>query len=279
MNFSSGGLDNYVQNIHRSRATNVAVIDPSSSRPKRIRKRKRFYIEESESDVRPKRIRRKRVQPILTDAEIEQQFGERLSPTIKSEQNEEIPQIAVETQSTPQTPVEKARAKLVNALERRRKWLSRKGFMSLRLGGHGPDTFLLKIRSRESKMIEIELAIYGTADWHSSRAKILSKIEEVKLMISIKFSNIHFHLQALRGLRVSWTKIDIRVEDFDVQICTSPQAASLTPPSSITNTSSSWFLKVLSESGPLIVHIHDRQRPHQRNLIKCSCPQCSPSSE
>jgi len=28
-------------------------------------------------------------------------------------------------------------------------------------------------------MIEIELAIYGTADWHSHRTKILSKIEEV----------------------------------------------------------------------------------------------------
>lgn len=54
------------------------------------------------------------------------------------------------------------------------------------LGGHGPDTFLLKIRSRESKMIEIELAIYGTADWHSSRAKILSKIEEVRSIISME---------------------------------------------------------------------------------------------
>ena len=28
-------------------------------------------------------------------------------------------------------------------------------------------------------MIEVELAIYGTADWHSQRGKILSKIEEV----------------------------------------------------------------------------------------------------
>ena len=55
------------------------------------------------------------------------------------------------------------------------------------LGGHGPDTFLLKIRSRESKMIEIELAIYGTADWHSSRAKILAKIEEVKSISSMSY--------------------------------------------------------------------------------------------
>ncbi len=55
------------------------------------------------------------------------------------------------------------------------------------LGGHGPDTFLLKIRSRESKMIEIELAIYGTADWYSHRTKILSKIEEVNSTIEINF--------------------------------------------------------------------------------------------
>jgi hypothetical protein len=88
-----------------------------------------------------------------------------------------------------------------------------------------------------------------------------------------------FYLQALRGLRVSWTKIDIRVDDFDVQICTSPQTASLTAPSSITNGNSSWFLKALSESGPLIVHIHDRRRPYQRNLIKCPCSQCSSLSE
>lgn len=47
-------------------------------------------------------------------------------------------------------------------------------------GGHGPDTFLLKIRSRENKMVEVQLAIYGTADWHSHRTKILAKIEEVK---------------------------------------------------------------------------------------------------
>ncbi len=131
------------------------------------------------------------------------------------------------------------------------------------LGGHGPDTFLLKIRSRESKMIEVELAIYSTTDWYTHRTKILSKIEE-----------------ALRSLRVSWTKIDIRVDDFDVQICTSPQASSVTPPSSSsTNTNSSWFLKALSESGPLIVHIHDRRYPHQRTFIKCPCPQCSLSND
>jgi hypothetical protein len=46
-------------------------------------------------------------------------------------------------------------------------------------GGHGPDTYLLKIRSRENKMIEVQLAIYGTADWYSQRTKILAKIEEV----------------------------------------------------------------------------------------------------
>jgi hypothetical protein len=34
-------------------------------------------------------------------------------------------------------------------------------------------------------MIEIELAIYGTADWHSHRAKVLSKIEEVYLKTKI----------------------------------------------------------------------------------------------
>jgi hypothetical protein len=107
----------------------VSIADPSSSlsssRPKRIRKRKRLYIEESEPIVRPKRIRKKRVQPLLTDAEIEQQFGERLSPTIKTEQNDndnddETPSIVVETESIPQTPTEKARAKLTNALTRRR---------------------------------------------------------------------------------------------------------------------------------------------------------------
>jgi hypothetical protein len=48
------------------------------------------------------------------------------------------------------------------------------------LGGHEPDTYLIKIRSREHKIIEVQLAIYGTADWHSQRTKILAKIEEVR---------------------------------------------------------------------------------------------------
>lgn len=186
MSFSPGGLDNFVQNIHRSHPTNVSISDPpSSSRPKRIRKRKQFFLEESESTVRPKRIRKKRVQPTLTDAEIEQQFGERLSPVIKSEENEEIPSMLISTESILQTPMEKARAKLINALERKRN--ERKyDTQSMCLGGHGPDTFLLKIRSRESKMIEIQLAIYGTADWHGARAKVLAKIEEVRSITSIK---------------------------------------------------------------------------------------------
>ncbi|UJR36179.1 hypothetical protein I4U23_028913 [Adineta vaga] len=257
----SGVLDNYVQNIHllRQPSTNEDSNSLVSSRPKRIRKRKKFYIEESESLPRLKKvktpIRKKRsstqisstVQ--LTDAEIEKQFGERL-PVFKSEHDDETQQlinsrIVIEFQpvsSTPQTLMEKARAKLTLALGR----------------GHDPDTYLLKIRSREHKIIEVQLAIYGTADWHAQRTKILTKIEE-----------------ALRGLRVSWTKIDIVVEDFDIQISTSSQTASITPPSSISNMNSSWFLKALSESGPLIVHIHDRRYPQQRLLIKCSCPECS----
>ncbi|CAF1579555.1 unnamed protein product [Adineta ricciae] len=243
----SGRLDNYVQNIHRACSTNVSISDSVSSRPKRIRKRKRLYIEESEAAVKPKRLRKKRAQmnppsTLLTDAEIEQQFGERLSPTVKSECNDESRTDVLELEPIFQTPIEKARAKLKNALER----------------GRAPDTFLLKIRSRESKMIEVELAIYSTADWHAHRAKVLAKIEE-----------------ALRGLRVSWTKIDIRVDDYDVQICTSPQAALATPPVTISNSNSSWFLKALSECGPLIVHIHDRRYPHQRHLTKCICSQCS----
>jgi hypothetical protein len=99
------------------------------SRPKRIRKRKRLYIEESESIVKPKTIRKKRPEininpPLLTDAEIEQQFGERLSPAIKSEYNDEIQQdvnsqVVIQIESVPQTPIEKARAKLTNALGRK----------------------------------------------------------------------------------------------------------------------------------------------------------------
>ena len=142
-------------------------------------------------------------------------------------------------------------------------------------GGHGPDTFLLKIRSRDNKIFEIELAIYGTADWHSHRSKILSKIEEVNLESQLEFLFSYISFKALRGLRVSWTKIDIRVDHFDVEICTSFQTTFLTSSSSTTNTNSSWFLKTLSEYGPLIVHVHDRRYPYQRNFIKCSCPQCS----
>jgi hypothetical protein len=178
-------LDNYVQNIHRSCSTNVSISDPSTSRPKRIRKRKRLYIEETESIIKPKRIRKKpsHINPtptLFTDAEIEQQFGERLSPTIKSEYSDEIQQsFIIETEPIPQTPIEKARAKLTNALGRKLRCSSKSWKEYVSLGGHGPDTFLLKIRSRESKMIEVELAIYGTADWYSHRTKILTKIEEV----------------------------------------------------------------------------------------------------
>lgn len=48
----------------------------------------------------------------------------------------------------------------------------------------------------------------------------------------------------------------------------------IAPPTSSTSTNTSWFLKALSESGPLIVHIHDRKHPQQRTFIKCPCPQC-----
>jgi hypothetical protein len=256
----SGDLDNYVQNIHLLHQSSVP------SRPKRIRKRKKFFSEESELASRPKKLkpslRKKRPSPPpvprqtsstvqFTDAEIEQQFGERL-PLVKSEHEDDVQptvnsRVIIEFEPvihSPQTPIEKARAKLTTALGR----------------GHDPDTYLLKIRSREHKLIEVQLAIYSTADWYSHRTKILSKIEE-----------------ALRGLRVSWTKIDIRVDDFDIQISTSSQTLTVSPPSSISNGNSSWFLKVLSESGPLIVHIHDRRYPQQRLLIKCSCPECSPA--
>ena len=84
-----------------------------------------MYIEETETIIKPKRIRKKRshINPtpaLLTDAEIELQFGERLSPTIKSEQNDEIQEdFIIETEPIPQTPIEKARAKLTNALGRK----------------------------------------------------------------------------------------------------------------------------------------------------------------
>ena len=137
---SSGGLDHYVQNIHLlHQSPDPEPSDPTiSSRPKRIRKRKKLYIEESEIVTRPKKvktpIRKKRSAPplsqvpstlLLTDAEIEQQFGERL-PTVKSEQDDDTQQIAssqivieYEPVSNPNlTPLEKARAKLLTALGR-----------------------------------------------------------------------------------------------------------------------------------------------------------------
>ncbi|CAF3880529.1 unnamed protein product [Rotaria sp. Silwood2] len=264
----SGDLDQYVQNIHLLHQSSNTEESNSmvTSRPKRIRKRKKFYIEESELITRPKKvktpIRKKHPPPAtsqvsstlhLTDAEIEQQFGERL-PTIKTEHDDDNTQQIVNSQiviefepvtHSTQTPLEKARAKLLAALER----------------GHDPDTYLLKIRSREHQIIEVQLAIYSTADWHPHRTKILAKIEE-----------------ALRGLRVNWTKIDIIVDNFDIQISTSPQIATICPPTNMSNTNSSWFLKTLSESGPIIIHIHDRQHPQQRFLIKCSCPECSSTS-
>ncbi len=118
--FSSNDLDNYVQNIH------LLHHPPSiSSRPKRIRKRKKFYIEESELPSRPKKlktpIRKKNPPPAqiaLTDAEIEQQFGERL-PIIKSEHDDDNNRVVMEFEPVPQTPIEKARASLTTALGRK----------------------------------------------------------------------------------------------------------------------------------------------------------------
>ncbi|CAF3545256.1 unnamed protein product [Rotaria sordida] len=266
----SDDLDHYVQNIHLLHKTSSVEESNSmiSSRPKRIRKRKKLYIEESELITRSKKVKtpiRKKRPPLptsqisstlhLTDAEIEQQFGERL-PIIKPEHDDNDndtqqivnSQIVFEFESvtnSTQTPLEKARAKLLSALER----------------GHDPDTYLLKIRSREHQIIEVQLAIYSTTDWHPHRTKILAKIEE-----------------ALRGLRVNWTKIDIHVDNFDIQISTASQVATICPPTNISNTTSSWFLKALSQSGPIIIHIHNRRYPQQRFLIKCSCPECSPIS-
>ncbi|CAF3400940.1 unnamed protein product [Rotaria sp. Silwood1] len=262
----SDDLDRYVQNIHLLHQSSNTEESNSilSSRPKRIRKRKQLYIEESELITKSKKVktptRKKRALPStsqisstlhLTDAEIEQQFGERL-PTIKTENDDDNDtqqiinsQIIIEFEPITQTPLQKARAKLLAALGR----------------GHDPDTYSLKIRSREHQIIEVQLAIYSTADWHPHRTKILAKIEE-----------------ALRGLRVNWTKIDIHVDHFDIQISTSSQISTMCPPTNISNTNSSWFLKTLSESGPIIIHIHDRRHPQQRFLIKCSCPECSPTS-
>ncbi len=141
--FSSGDLDNYVQNIHllhQSSTTN----SQTSSRPKRIRKRKKFFSEEGELTNRPKKLKsslRKKLPPPpppfqtpsalqLTDAEIEQQFGERL-PVIKSEHDDDIQptvnsRVIIEFEPvphSPQTPIEKARAKLTTALGRKRRFL------------------------------------------------------------------------------------------------------------------------------------------------------------
>jgi hypothetical protein len=190
-------LDNYVQNIHLLHQSSVP------SRPKRIRKRKKFFSEESELASRPKKLkpslRKKRPSPPpaprqtsstvqFTDAEIEQQFGERL-PLIKSEHEDDVQstvnsRVIIEFEPvihSPQTPIEKARAKLTTALGRKRRLLIESIYIYIVcvLGGHDPDTYLLKIRSREHKLIEVQLAIYSTADWYSHRTKILSKIEEV----------------------------------------------------------------------------------------------------
>ncbi|CAF5220185.1 unnamed protein product, partial [Rotaria magnacalcarata] len=123
---SSNHLDDYVQNIHRSCSTNVSISDSPLLRPKRIRKRKKLYIEESESLIRPKRIRKKPTQTnltpaLLTDGEIEQQFGECLPSTVKLENNDENEQnfnkqISIEPQVISAAPIELARAKLINAL-------------------------------------------------------------------------------------------------------------------------------------------------------------------
>jgi hypothetical protein len=128
---SPGGLDNYVQNIHQSCLTNVSISNSTPSRPKRIRKRKKIFNEETELIIKPKRIRKKHIQTninptLLTDAEIEQQFGERLPPVVIKSEHDPIQaivdsRIIIEIESVPQTPIEKARAKLTNALERKKR--------------------------------------------------------------------------------------------------------------------------------------------------------------
>lgn len=125
VSLSTGCLDDFVQNIH------LSINEPVSTRPKRIRKRKKYYIEESES-IAPRRRNRKKTAPptrILTDAEIEQQFGERLSPTMKTETVEENSsrilanqRMIIEIEPINQTPIERARAKLIKAL---RRWLKK----------------------------------------------------------------------------------------------------------------------------------------------------------
>jgi hypothetical protein len=86
-------------------------------------------MEDSETVARTKKLRKKApqtnvVSTLLTDAEIEQQFGERLSPTVKTEHDEDIQstinsRVIVEIERLPRTPIERAREKLTKALERR----------------------------------------------------------------------------------------------------------------------------------------------------------------
>ncbi|CAF2397608.1 unnamed protein product [Rotaria sp. Silwood2] len=110
----SDDLDNYVRNIYRSCSTTVFISNSSTSHPKRIRKRKRLYTEETESIIKPKRSHRNPSPILLTDTEREQQFGERLSPTIKSEHNDEIQKtFIIETESISQKPIERARTKFL----------------------------------------------------------------------------------------------------------------------------------------------------------------------
>ena len=97
----------------------------TSTRPKRLRKRKKFFHDENETVVKRRRLKKKNVvavaPPLFTDAEIEEQFGERLSPTVKNEPVETAQShVVIEIESVPQTPIERARSKLLNALERKR---------------------------------------------------------------------------------------------------------------------------------------------------------------
>ena len=102
----------------------LAPAEPST-RPKRLRKRKKFFNEENETVVKRRRLKKKSVvavaaPPLFTDAEIEEQFGERLSPTVKNEPVETAQShVVIEIEPVPQTPIERARSKLLNALERK----------------------------------------------------------------------------------------------------------------------------------------------------------------
>ena len=113
-----------MQNIHRS-ISNLTPPppEPTSSRPKRLRKQKKFYIDETESIVKKRKIRKKpTASTLLTDAEIERQFGERLSPTMKTEVQEEnlaASRMIIDIEPVTQTPIERARAQLFSALRRK----------------------------------------------------------------------------------------------------------------------------------------------------------------